>query len=211
VNADVATNPRQSLSARQARTVARLLDAGLEQIREVGYEELSLRTVAARAGVTHTTAYSYFSSKAHLVVAIFWDHIEALPDPVLDPGAPLGDRLSAALHDPGRLFLDEPELTEAASAALLRKEPDIRRIRDQVGGELARRIGLALGQDADPWTSEIVLMAFSGGMLEAGMGYFDFAGVVERMRRLGELVERARGAPLGRRPGPRSRRPGTAG
>ncbi len=188
---DVATNPRQSLSTRQARTVGGLLEAGLEQIREVGYEELSLRTVAARAGVTHTTAYSYFGSKAHLVVAIFWDHLEALPDPVLDQGAPLGDRLSAALHDPGRLFLDEPELTEAASAALLRTEPDIRRVRDQVGGELSRRIGLALGPDADPWISEIILMAFSGGMLEAGMGYFDFAGVVERIRRLGELVERA--------------------
>jgi len=194
---DIATNPRQSLSARQAKTVARLLEAGLEEIRDLGYEELSLRTVGARAGVTHTTAYSYFGSKAHLVVAIFWHHIEGLPDPVLDAAAPLGDRLSAALHDPGRLFLDEPELTEAASAALLLKEPDIRRVRDQVGGELARRIGLALGPDADPWISEIVLMAFSGGMLEAGMGYFDFAGVVERIRRLGDLVERAGSAPHG--------------
>lgn len=190
---DVALNPRQSLSARQAKTVARLLEAGLEEIREVGYEQLSLRSVGARAGVTHTTAYSYFSSKAHLVVAIFWAHIEALPDPVLDPGAPLGDRLSAALNDPGRLFLDEPELTEAASAALLLREPDIRRVRDRVGGDLARRIGLALGPDPDPWTSEIVLMAFSGGMLEAGMGYFDVAGVVERIRRLGDLIERAGG------------------
>jgi AcrR family transcriptional regulator len=193
VTIEIATNPRQSLSARQAKTVARLLEAGLEEIRDVGYERLSLRGVGARAGVTHTTAYSYFNSKPHLVVAIFWHHIQALPDPVLDQGAPLGDRLAAALQDPGRLFLDEPDLTEAASAAMLLHEPDIRRARDHVGGELARRIRIALGPDADPWISEIVLMAFSGGMLEAGMGYFDFAGVIEHMRRLGDLVERAQG------------------
>jgi AcrR family transcriptional regulator len=191
VNARVyIANPRQSLSKRQATTVARLLDAGLEQLRDDGYEELSLRSVAARAGVTHTTAYSYFGSKAHLVASIFWHRLESLPDPAPRPGASLSERLAEALHDPGLLAADEPALAEAALAALFLQEPDVRRLRNQVGAELARRISTALGPDVDPHVAEVVLLAFSGAMLQAGMGYFDFDGVVERMRRLGQLLER---------------------
>lgn len=186
---DAALNPRQTLSKRQAATVERLLEAGLAQLRENGYQELSLRAVAARAGVTHTTAYSYFGSKAHLIAAIFWHRVRELPEPSLDPEAPLSERLTAALHDPGLLFAGEPELTDAATAAVLLHEPDIRRLRDAVGAELARRISTALGPDADPEIVDIVLMAFSGAMLQAGMGYMDFPTVVRRITRLGSILD----------------------
>ena len=64
--------PRQGLNARQAETVERLLAAGLEELRAVGHEALTIRTVATRAGVSPATAYTYLASKNHLFAELFW-------------------------------------------------------------------------------------------------------------------------------------------
>jgi TetR/AcrR family transcriptional regulator, cholesterol catabolism regulator len=183
--------PRQRLTKRQASTVTALLDAGLEYLRDHGYSELTLRAVAARAGVTHTTAYNYFTSKAHLVAEIFWRQLQAVPGPISDPTAPLGDRVTEALRGPGLLLAGEPALADAALSALLLQDPDIRRLRNAIGADLAFRIQTALGADADPQVVEAVLLAFSGAMLQAGMGYFTFPGVIERIGGLAALLERA--------------------
>ncbi len=184
-----ALRPRQRLSKRQASTVTALLDAGLDHLRDHGYDDLTLRAVAARAGVTHTTAYNYFTSKAHLVAEIFWRHLSCVPDPSPDTNRPLGDRITQALKGPGLLLANEPALADAALSALVLSDPDIRRLRDTIGLDLARRIEAAIGPDADPQVVEAVLLVFSGAMLQAGMGYFDFAGVVERISRLAALIQ----------------------
>src|SRR5690606_23747154 len=53
--------PRRHLSDRQARTVAGLLDATVDELREVGFDGLTVRNVARRAGVAPATAYNYFA------------------------------------------------------------------------------------------------------------------------------------------------------
>ena len=63
--AEVVTRP---ISAAQAATRHRLLDAARELATEGGYEAVGMRNVAARAGVSAPTAYQYFSSKDHLLV-----------------------------------------------------------------------------------------------------------------------------------------------
>src|SRR5664280_773474 len=74
---DPEASPRQWLSERQSATVLALLDAGLEEVGEVGFEKLTVRSVAQRAGVTHTTAYSYFTSKSHLISELHWRQTQA--------------------------------------------------------------------------------------------------------------------------------------
>ena len=91
---DVSTpevSPRQWLSERQSATVASLLDAGLEEVREVGFDKLTIRSVAQRAGVTHTTAYSYFTSKAHLIAELHWRQTQAMPMPEVAADTSRGD------------------------------------------------------------------------------------------------------------------------
>jgi AcrR family transcriptional regulator len=63
--------PRQTLNVRQAETVEKLFDATGALLDEVGHEQLTIRTVASRAGVSPVTAYNYFSSKDHLFAGLF--------------------------------------------------------------------------------------------------------------------------------------------
>ena len=54
---------RRRLNPRQAGTVNRLIAAAREELAEVGFAEMTVRTVAGRAEVAPATAYTYFSSK----------------------------------------------------------------------------------------------------------------------------------------------------
>ena len=157
---------------------------------ERGYGDLTLRLVAAEADVTHTTAYTYFSSKAHLVAEVFWRLLQRIPAPVHDPAASWPERVEAALGEPGTAVSGKPELAQAALSALLSSDPDVQRLRDQIGADLAERLRTTLGEGVDPRASETILLTFSGAMLQAGMGYFDFTGVVERVRTAAELFDR---------------------
>jgi AcrR family transcriptional regulator len=186
------TDDGGGLSDRQRTTVEALLQAGIELIREDGYDRLTMRTVATRAGVTHTTAYAYFSSKDQLLAEMLWRRLRAIPTPVPDPAASLTVRIGDAFRGPGLVFADEPELAQAGMAALLGNEPDVQRVRDSIGGDLVRRIRSALGDDADPELTEALILTFTGAMLQAGMGYFDFAGVVERMESVARQLDHAR-------------------
>ena len=75
---------RRGLNPRQADTVARLVEAALEEVRAVGYDALTVRTVAARAEVAPATAYTYFASKNHLVAEVFWRALQGRPRPEPD-------------------------------------------------------------------------------------------------------------------------------
>ena len=181
---DGARSTRQVLSKRQAATVDALLDAGLAALHEVGWEGLSLRDVAVRAGVTHTTAYNYFTSKEHLVAEINWRLLQALPDPDPQPGDPLAERLTEALRGPSELFSADNDLADAVLASMVARDPDIMRLRDAIGGELLRRLELAAGPGHDPELVWAALMLYSGAMVQAGMGYFTFDEVVGQVAAL---------------------------
>ena len=110
--------PRRSLAGRSAETVDRLLDAGLDVLREQGYDQLSMREVCRRAGLTHATAYGYFSAKQHLVAEAYWRRIRTWCARQVTGDTPT-QRLAAVFIEMGDLMAEEPELSLAASAAIL--------------------------------------------------------------------------------------------
>src|SRR3954469_4057847 len=111
-------SPRQGLNARQAETVEKLLVAGLNEVREVGHEALTIRTVAQRAGVSPATAYTYLASKNHLFAELFWRYL------VADRGfAPRGRTATKRVQSVTRRLAQRlsaaPELAAAVTPALL--------------------------------------------------------------------------------------------
>lgn len=181
---------RQDLTERQGATVDALVAAAARLLNHSGYDDLTLRAVAADAGVTHTTAYTYFSSKAHLVAEMFWRRLQALPPAAPDPSLPLAGRVTEALRAPSLVLANEPVLARAALPALLTSDPDVDLLRTAVGALLGDRITAAVGPGAEPEVVEVMLLVFSGAMLQAGMGYFDYDGVVRRVTRTAALLDR---------------------
>jgi AcrR family transcriptional regulator len=158
-----------------------LLDAGLAEIREHGYEKLTIRSVARRAGVTHTTAYTYFTSKEHLVSEIHWRQMRALPAADSRAEASLWERVRNAFDAATEALAAEPELSRGVLVAILGDDTDIRRVRRLVGKELADRLMTALAPAEDPELVETLLIAYSGATTVVGTGSQDYARVMRRL------------------------------
>ena len=182
-------SPRQWLSERQSATVASLLEAGLDEVREVGFEKLTIRSVAQRAGVTHTTAYSYFTSKAHLIAELHWRQTQAMPSPEVSTGESFVGRVRAAFEGPAGALAAEPVLSHAVFMAIIADEPEVRRLRGAVGAELVGRLRSALGPFDDPELVSTLFLAYSGAMMLVGTGTRDFLEVIPRMETVARLID----------------------
>jgi AcrR family transcriptional regulator len=183
-------SPRRRLTARQADTVERLSDAALEEITAVGYDGLTVRNVARRAGVAAATAYTYFGSKDHLVAEVFWRRLRALPAPKVNRRASAAHRVGGALRDITGLVAEEPELAAAATVAMLAAEPDVKHLRDRIGADIRNRVAAALGDDADPDVVRALDFAVSGAMLQAGMGHLSYDELPDRVAAAAALMVR---------------------
>lgn len=176
--------PRQGLNLRQAETVEKLLAAGLVELREVGHEALTIRSVAQRAQVSPATAYTYLASKNHLFAELFWRHLtSAEVDGAIASGEPVA-RVQEAVRSLTARIVEEPELAAAVTPALLGSTPDVERLRLKIGGEFLARFEAALSepdQPADPAVLEALVLAFSGGLLQAGMGVMTYDQITERL------------------------------
>jgi AcrR family transcriptional regulator len=180
--------PRQGLNVRQAETVDKLLAAGLEELREVGHEALTIRSVAQRAKVSPATAYTYLASKNHLFAELFWRHLTSDPSEVAsdDDSEPVVRVQQAVRHLTARI-VQEPGLAAAVTPALLGTTPDVERLRLRIGGEFLRRFEDALkdpnhpDEPADPAVLETLILTFSGGLLQAGMGVMTYDQIAERL------------------------------
>jgi len=189
---DPVASPRQWLSERQSATVAALLEAALEEVREVGFEKLTIRSVAQRAGVTHTTAYSYFTSKAHLITELHWRQTQAMPTPEVSADESFVGRVRAAFEAPAGALAAEPVLSHAVFMAIIADEPEVRRLRSAVGGELVGRLRTALGPFDDPELVSTLFLAYSGAMMLVGTGTRDFLEVIPRIETVARLIDPTR-------------------
>ena len=174
-------SPRPWLSVRQNTTVTALLDAGIVEIRDHGYEKITIRGIARRAGVTHTTAYSYFTSKEHLVSEIYWRQMRSLPPARTREGASLWERVCVTFDAATAALAEEPELSRGVHVAIMGDDPQIRRVRALVGKELAHRLTSALAPADDPDLVETLLIAYSGATIVVGTGSQDYTSVMRRL------------------------------
>jgi AcrR family transcriptional regulator len=173
-------NLRQGLNARQAETVERLLVAGEAELDEVGPEALTIRTVAQRAGVSPATAYTYLASKNHLFAELFWRRIVTDPGP--EPaGATATARIQGFTRHMARMLGRSPHLATAANIALLGTDPEVERLRLVIGAEFVQRFRDAIGGPVDPRVLEALTFAFSGALLQAGMGLLTYDDLADRL------------------------------
>jgi TetR/AcrR family transcriptional regulator, cholesterol catabolism regulator len=184
-----ATNPRRLLTERQTSTVAALLDAALAELRETEFDQVTLRTVAQRLGVTHTTVYAYFTSKSHLIAELHWRQLQQVPPPEVASGASFADRVRAAFSGPATAMAEEPALARAVLNAFVTNEPNVLQLRDAIGDELSARLTAALGDQDDPTVHVALLTHYSGAMLVAGMLTHDYLSVIDQMVSLADLID----------------------
>jgi AcrR family transcriptional regulator len=126
VPADV--TPRSEASAepvspKAARTRATILDTALRLFRERGYDETTMRAIAAEAGVSVGNAYYYFASKEHLIQA-FYDQAyiehEAAARPLLQTASDLEARIVGTIE----AWLDVTEPYRAFAATFFKNAAD---------------------------------------------------------------------------------------
>ncbi len=177
---DVAGETRRALDGRPGETLERLLGAALEELDQVGGEALTIRGVAARAGVSPATAYNYLASRDHLVAELYWRHLETHPLPRLTGRSPTR-RLQQTTRHLAATIAAAPALAAAATRSLLGNDPDVARLRLRIGGIFADRLRLALGDQADPVLLDTLLIAFSGALLQTGMGLMTYPELAERL------------------------------
>ncbi|WP_067814518.1 TetR/AcrR family transcriptional regulator [Nocardia inohanensis] len=168
---------RRRLTEKQADTVDRLTAAAVEVLSRAGYSGTTIRMVAATAGVGTATAYTYFSSKEHLISEVFWRRLAATPEPVTRE-TDSTTRVIAVLRQVSLLVADEPALAGAVSSALLGDDPDVRHLRVRIGSEIRRRLTDALGSN-DPSTLDMLELLYSGAMLQGGMGHLSYSEVAD--------------------------------
>ncbi|WP_235738611.1 TetR/AcrR family transcriptional regulator [Nocardioides alcanivorans] len=180
MSSQVSGGPRQGLNLRQAETYERLLAAGEAELRAVGREALTVRTVAQRAGVSPATAYTYLASRNHLFAELFARLLTDNPAPEPTQGTAY-ERVRAVVHHFAALLHDAPQITAAVTPALLGDDPEVERLRLRIGAEFARRFAAALGDANEPDVLDALLLAFSGALLQVGMGLMTYPEFRDRL------------------------------
>ena len=119
------TNPtiKPRVTSRAEDTRHKIYEAAMEMFREKGFEETTMRDIAAKAGVALGGAYYYFSSKDAIVLAFYREMQETstpLVGGALTDKKKLKERIRAVLDQ--RLKLLAPN--RKFCAALFRHAPD---------------------------------------------------------------------------------------
>jgi TetR/AcrR family transcriptional regulator, cholesterol catabolism regulator len=178
---------RRRLTAKQADTVDRLGKAAVELLSRDGFAGLTVRRVAAEAGVGSATAYTYFSSKEHLVAEVFWRRLAAAPLATHE-SADAASRVIDVLRHIALLVADEPEFAGAVTSALLGRDPDVEALRLRIGHDIHDRLLAALGSDRDPDVIESLELLYAGALVRAGMGYGSYEDIAERLEKSARLM-----------------------
>lgn len=165
---------------RQEETFRKLVRSALDTLRGSSYADLTVRGVAAHARVAPATAYTYFSSKNHLVAEVYLELVREVPY-FTDVNDTRLNRVQQALRSLALVVADEPEVAAACTTALLSNDAAVRTVRDNIGAEIHQRIRSALGPDADARTVAALEMSYFGALVHAGSGAFTYRQIADRL------------------------------
>jgi len=107
------------MNAKSAETRARILEAAMELFRRQGFEETTMREIAAEAGVATGAAYYYFDSKDAIALAFYeqsQQELEPLIEQALAGAKNLKERLAALLEAKLKYFEPNRRLLGALAA-----------------------------------------------------------------------------------------------
>lgn len=176
------------MTSRQLIRRARIIEAVIDLIAEVGAEAVQMRDVAQRSGVALATVYRYFSSKDHLLAAALEDWQKRLTRRIL---ASSGDR---AGHDPlpgildylrraQRAFYRNPEMTALMLRTARSAAPEAKATLDQMNHTNAEMFESLLNGVA-PEDIPNIIFGLNGALSNA------LAGVLSGMMTLDESLSR---------------------
>ncbi|OAT69648.1 TetR family transcriptional regulator [Mycobacteroides immunogenum] len=184
----VALTDETPRNKRQEETIQKIVTAGRELLGETTYADMTIRGVAARAKVAPATAYTYFSSKSHLVAEIYLDLIHEAPY-FTDVNDTQAIRVTKTLRSLALVVADEPEIATGCTTALLSNTDEaVRSVRDKIGLEIHRRIRSAMGPDADPRVVSALEMTFFGALMHAGSGTFTYHQIADKLTFVVDLM-----------------------
>jgi AcrR family transcriptional regulator len=171
------TRPFRGVSADERRALRRaaLLDAGLEEIGEVGLAGLRMNTVCKRAGLTQRYFYEHFANRDELLTAVFDgvinDLIAQTIVAVQSYGPDIFERASAGLalfydtivSDPRKARLYAESVGNAAIAE--RKRDAVRRYADFVSEQVDAVVGKMNSRTRSRLTMAVLVLV--GGQADA--------------------------------------------
>jgi AcrR family transcriptional regulator len=155
-----------------------VLDATVELVGEVPYSNITMRSIAKRAGVSHGEARAHFRSKDAIVAELYLDRLRAAPL-VVDVEECAQARIAAQFSQLVMLLAEEPGLAAACSSALICDEPSVRASRQRIREELQRRVRTALRSGAWPEVAETLEFGLIGALVHASCGAGTFRQTAE--------------------------------
>jgi TetR/AcrR family transcriptional regulator, cholesterol catabolism regulator len=171
---------RRRFTGKRAETVVRLSHATVDVLRRVGYHDLTLQLVAAEAGVSRATAYMYFSSKDHLVAEAYWRRLSADAIPGYDSSDPI-ERVVAVMRYLALVLADEPALAYAVTVALNSPDPDLARLRLDIGRYVYKLISSAAGPEADRQAVSLLNLIYTGAVVRTSAESLSFTEVANEL------------------------------
>lgn len=175
--------PSRRLSERQLEALDGLLVAAEAEVEAGGYDGLTIRGAAKAAGISPASAYTYVSSKDHLLAELLWRRIRDVEEPDL-AGSSVPERLARTVEGLSAITEGSVEVVAACTQALLSSNPDVAELRARIGAEIHRRIAAAAPGSGT--VADVLVTTYFGALLSAGMGHMAYEEVP------GFVVEAAR-------------------
>jgi AcrR family transcriptional regulator len=168
-----APDPRPTLTKSQSARRRRVIDAAIELAAEGGYDAVQMRDVSTNADVALGTIYRYFSSKDHLLAAVWVEWMSELRERTAKRparGETPVERVMDVLGRASRTIEKRPTLTAALVTALSSSDPMVAECQRQNGLIMDEILAAAL-PGIDPDTQRRIIRVLAHVWYSAMVGW----------------------------------------